>query len=276
MDSAPNHCALGCKQTGSDVAERTARPAASELSKKQTEFLRQTVLGTWRYFAEYSTPEHNWLIPDNVQEDPAVVAGRISPTNVGLLLNARQVACELGYLTVPDFVQQTQLTLASMEKMRKHRGHLLNWYDTKTLEARPFFVSSVDSGNLLASLWTLQQGCLERLRLPVVQSHLAEGFLDHLRLLGSSQPVLDKPRLTSRRKSARLNWLRGLLDLSGSHFDHPVRRVADADWLTAQAQQRLTRIEELISHYMPWLLPEFDPLRGDTNLAALVDVKIFR
>jgi hypothetical protein len=32
----------------------------------------------------------------------------------------------------------------------------------------PFFVSSVN-GNLVASLWTLQQGCMERLRQPVIQ-----------------------------------------------------------------------------------------------------------
>ncbi len=41
--------------------------------------------------------EHNWLIPDNVQEEPPSIAARISPTNLGFLLNARQVACEFGY-----------------------------------------------------------------------------------------------------------------------------------------------------------------------------------
>ena len=61
---------------------------------------------TWRYFAEFSTEEHNWLIPDNVQEDPYRVAARVSPTNVGLLLNARQVACEFGYLTVSEFSEK--------------------------------------------------------------------------------------------------------------------------------------------------------------------------
>ncbi len=36
---------------------------------------------------------------------------------------------------------------------RKFEGHLLNWYDTTTLEPLlPRYVSTVDSGNLIASL----------------------------------------------------------------------------------------------------------------------------
>ena len=60
-------------------------------------FLRGIALRTWRYFAEWSNEEHHWLIPDNLQEEPSRLAGRTSPTDLGLLLNARQVACELGY-----------------------------------------------------------------------------------------------------------------------------------------------------------------------------------
>jgi cyclic beta-1,2-glucan synthetase len=250
-----------------------ARPAEGELSKKQTEFLRQTVLGTWRYFAEYSTPEHNWLIPDNVQEDPAVVAGRISPTNVGLLLNARQVACELGYLTVPDFVQQTQLTLASMEKMRKHHGHLLNWYDTKTLEAmRPFFVSSVDSGNLLASLWTLQQGCLERLQLPVVQPCLLEGLLDHWQAL-AELGVFPKKEIAVRARDRKTgDWMHAALSLPENVLDAAVRQVEKTEdpegaKLLLQSTRELREgLERAARSYAPWTLPEFAELRDDPGL----------
>ena len=86
----------------------------------------------------------------------------MSPTNVGLPLNARQVAIELGYLTVPEMTELTRKTLDTVARLSKYRGHLLNWYDTRTLAPKaPFFISSVDSGNLVASLWTLQQGCLE-------------------------------------------------------------------------------------------------------------------
>ena len=78
------------------------------VSRSDKLFLRKAALYTWRYFAEYSNQEHNWLIPDYVRETPPYVAARISPTNLGLLFNARQVACEFGYLTVPAFAEQNK------------------------------------------------------------------------------------------------------------------------------------------------------------------------
>ena len=63
------------------------------------------------------------------------MAARISPTNFGLLLNARQAACEFGYLTVPELAAQTLRTLDTMAKLKRHHGHFLNWYDTHTLAA---------------------------------------------------------------------------------------------------------------------------------------------
>src|SRR5438105_7691961 len=82
---------------------RPPRLSHAEASDKDKVFLRRAAIRTWRYFAEFSTHEHNWLIPDNVQEEPWVVAARVSPTNIGLLFNARQVACEFGYLTAHVF-----------------------------------------------------------------------------------------------------------------------------------------------------------------------------
>jgi hypothetical protein len=108
--------------------------AGNKIPAESVTFLRRSALQTWRYFAEYSTAEHNWLIPDNVQEEPPAIAARVSPTNIGLLLNARQVACEFGYLTVPELVEQTGRTLATVASLRKHHGHVLNWYDTRTLQ----------------------------------------------------------------------------------------------------------------------------------------------
>jgi len=113
-----------------------------------------------RFFSDWSTPATNWLIPDNVRED-GTAALRISPTNVGFLLNARIAAVHFGSLSVEEFVFDTQQTLHTIELLPKHRGHLLNWYDVQTLEAlEPRFVSTVDSGNLVACLWTLKQAAL--------------------------------------------------------------------------------------------------------------------
>src|SRR4051794_28846572 len=99
----------------------TSYPRAhrNQVSESDAAFLRQTALGTWRYFAEISTAEHNWLVPDNVQEDTAIIAASISPTNLGFLLNSRQAACEFGYLTVPELVSQTLRTMGTMEKLER-------------------------------------------------------------------------------------------------------------------------------------------------------------
>ncbi|HEY3990302.1 MAG TPA: glycosyl transferase, partial [Acidobacteriaceae bacterium] len=119
------------------------------LTLKQHEFLREMALRTWRFFYEYGGPAHNYLVPDNVEEDELFEAARVSPTNFGLLLNGRQAAHTFGYLTVPEFVGLSHCSLDTFDRMEKRNGHIYNWYDTRTLEPiPPRVVSSVDSGNL--------------------------------------------------------------------------------------------------------------------------------
>ena len=66
---------------------------AYEVGAKERNLARNTFLKTWRFFVDYSNEKNNWLIPDNVQETPSIIAERISTTNLGFLLNARQGAC---------------------------------------------------------------------------------------------------------------------------------------------------------------------------------------
>ncbi len=252
---------------------RPPRAPNNEVSEADRAFLRRSALRTWRYFAEFSTKEHNWLIPDNVQEKPPAVAARMSPTNLGLLLNVRQVACEFGYLTIPELAEETLRTLATVSTLRRYRGHLLNWYDTRTLEPlRPLFVSSVDSGNLAASLWTLQQGCLERLHQPVLQSRLADGLLDHLRILHDMQLFPRKAFTVFQRHIHRSDWLQYLQRLPDTTFEEatPGRRAAkhaaDGQWFKEQARIRLENLKQTVRLHSPWLLPEFVPLQGDPAL----------
>ena len=107
------------------------------------------------------------------------MAERISPTNLGLLFNARQAALEFGYLTLPEFLTLTERTLETIWKLPRFHGHLANWYDTTTLEplGSPF-ISSVDSGNFVASLWSLRQGCIELSRRPLLGDGALEGLAD--------------------------------------------------------------------------------------------------
>ena len=49
--------------------------------------------------------------------------------------------------------------METLQKLERCEGHLLNWYNTRTLEPlQPQYVSTVDSGNLIASLWVLGAG----------------------------------------------------------------------------------------------------------------------
>lgn len=260
-----------CSGLISSWLNRPPRAARNQLSRKDFAFLRRTALHTWRYFAEFSTAEHNWLVPDNVQEQPAAIAARVSPTNIGLLLNARQVACEFGYLTVPEFTQQTQRTLATLQRLKKYRGHVMNWYDTRTLEPMaPSFVSSVDNGNLLASLWTLQQGSLDRLKQPVLQPCLAEGFLDYLRVLTAKHLLSRKTISVYEHAGMTGNWLQSVLNFSIALWEQVQEKVdlkcADAKWFVEEANARLQNIRQTVEECAPWLSPEFEALRNAETL----------
>jgi cyclic beta-1,2-glucan synthetase len=243
-----------------------------ELPRKEVLFLRRSALYTWRYYAQYCTEEHNWLIPDNVQEEPPAVAGRVSPTNLGLLLNAQQVACEFGFITVPELLTQTQRTLATLARIPKHNGHILNWYDTRTLEPlTPRFVSSVDSGNLLASLWTLQQGLLARIKQPLFQPGLAEGLLDHLRTLAELKGLARKQLSQCEAQLNTENWLQALLNLCEAEIEETPSLVKpeqakEIDWFQRESRNRLQAVQDLVRSYAPWELPEFAAVRSDINV----------
>jgi len=245
----------------------------TEASEKDRLFLRRAALRTWRYFAEFSNQEHNWLIPDNLQEDPFRVAARVSPTNIGLLLNARQVACEFGYLSLPEFAEHTARTLATIRRMKRYRGHLFNWYDTKTLDPLPpLFVSTVDSGNLVASLWTLQLGCKQLLEQPVLRATFAEGFLDHLRVLSDVRAFPRGLFVRLERRVEHGDWIRTLLKFPVPALeripakDLEAKHASDVKWFAIEAARRLHALHHLVARFTPWMLQDFVELRKDIEL----------
>jgi cyclic beta-1,2-glucan synthetase len=260
----------GCSKLISMWLNLPPREHRLELSKQDRSFARKLALRTWRYFSDFSTAEHNWLIPDNVQEDnPDRVAARLSTTNLGLLLNARQAANELGYLTVPEFASLTAQTLATVKRLQKFRGHLFNWYDTHTLEPlKPRFVSSVDNGNLVASLWTLVHGSLEHLERPLFEPSLAGGLLDCAHELTELRVLPRNVYAEMNKGLSASHWLEYLLSIPNETFadlktSQRMTRAVEVPWLIDEAFQRLEAIKKMARTYMPWLLAEFDSLRRD-------------
>ena len=230
------------------------------------EFLLAQALRIWRYFFEFSAERHHHLIPDNIREEGSREAPRVSPTNIGLLLNARQAAHELGFITRPELAALSALSLATIAKMEKYRGHLFNWYDTTTLkplDASPF-VSSVDSGNLVASLFTLHAGAHALTARPLLNCELFDGLSTHLRILASeagNPQAVSRLAIPGEDLSALVDWLpraRAFLEEIGS-MPNADPEVA---WWMRETGRRIDAINRLLEDYLPWLLPQFAPLRG--------------
>jgi hypothetical protein len=157
--------------------EPPSGPAA--MSERDRMFLRDTALRTWRFFADHGNSEHHWLVPDNVQQDPPQSANRISPTNLGLLLTAQLAAHDFGYQSLEELSVSLRRILDSMAEMPRYRGHCYNWYETKSLfPLSPCYVSTVDSGNLAASLCALRQGILGLQKQPWLGPHCLAGLRD--------------------------------------------------------------------------------------------------
>ena len=148
-------------------------------------FLRRLARRTWRYFDDLVNDGTNWLPPDNSQLALRVeVAQRTSPTNIGLWLTSALAGADFGYLTVNDFLNRCTQTMATLDRLERYEGHFLNWYNTKTLDPlMPRYVSTVDSGNLLASLWVFERGCRDMLHTPVVNQSCLRGIADTLGIL---------------------------------------------------------------------------------------------
>jgi hypothetical protein len=164
-------------------------PKSQVISPKDRDFLREAALRTWRYFADHSSAEHHWLVPDNVQEDPPLAAHNTSPTNLGFSLTSQLAAHDFGYLNLDELATSLHRTLDSMDGMPRYRGHFFNWYETASRRPlTPRYVSSVDSGNLAASLAALRQGCLLLLKQPILDQGILDGLRDHALRLRDEVP----------------------------------------------------------------------------------------
>jgi cyclic beta-1,2-glucan synthetase len=195
-----------------------ARPVDA-LSEADRIFLCTLAQKTWRFFEQFVTATDNHLPPDNFQEDPrGVIAHRTSPTNMGLYLLGVVSARDFGFITLREARERLEQSLGTLEKLEKREGHILNWYETTTLRPlEPQYVSTVDSGNLAAYLWTLREACLDLGRTPIVSARTLESVRDALRL---AYDALREPRARPKAsldeppesKRAREGAPRGLID----------------------------------------------------------------
>ncbi len=164
---------------------KTPDKPSPKIDNVQRNFLRRTSRETWSYFSTFVNQQENWLPPDNYQEIPEPkIAHRTSPTNIGLSLLANMTAMDFGYLTQGGLLQRTAQTLDTLDKLEHYRGHLYNWYDTRTLmPLNPRYISSVDSGNLAGHLLVLGTGIALLRSQPVMDiKQILQGLEDTLLL----------------------------------------------------------------------------------------------
>ena len=271
------------------ISRPHARPEP-RLSAEQEIALHHLARQTWLFFEQMVGPEDHWLPPDHFQEAPrTVIAHRTSPTNIGMLLLSTLAAYDLGYIGALDLVMRLEVTFATLDQLERYRGHLLNWYDTQSLEAlSPRYVSTVDSGNLAGCLIVIKQACLAAPDDEAVCSQRWQGLLDTLGLLEESLDAIlpshpDAPfaalqaytislrqqiqtaRETPEHWASLLQWLNQEAWAEVSHLILAVLRsetsAPDAEILSGlriaseRFQHHLTNLQRDIDLFLPWLLP---------------------
>jgi len=172
---------------------RTPERPPLPLDAAQQIFLRSVARRIWHWFDTFVNARENWLPPDNCQAFPVEqIAHRTSPTNIGMALLANLTAHDFGYITRATLLRRTAATLETLGRLPRHRGHFYNWYDTLSLEPlTPRYVSSVDSGNLMACLLVLASALEHTGEDALVSVNLAHGLRDTARVLGDQLPGVD-------------------------------------------------------------------------------------
>ncbi|HWU43466.1 MAG TPA: hypothetical protein VN132_08510, partial [Bdellovibrio sp.] len=239
--------------------------------------------------------KNHWLPPDNYQEDPEPkIAHRTSPTNIGLYLLSVISARDMGYLTSRAAVEVIEKVFLTIKGMAFHEGHLLNWYDTQTLEPLyPKYVSLVDSGNFAGYLLVVKQTAAHFLNEgELLDGSFKEGLRITLQIIEGEIKNLSKQKQTTISVSAHhllsqlqecqklvemssmnhlhewflsLKNLRGNLDdmrdsiaaLEYDHGAHPYRRLKS--WVDSVLEQ-VSQLQEDLDLYVPWSSGFLSPL----------------
>jgi cyclic beta-1,2-glucan synthetase len=247
-------------------------PAADRL------FLRAVARRTWRYFSAFVSADTSWLPPDNYQVYHLnSLAMRTSPTNIGLWMSSVLGARDSGYLTINQAVEALTRTTETIGRLELHRGHLLNWYDIKTLAPlEPRYVSGVDSGNLLGALVALERGLDELKYVPLMDGQTFAGFHDTGSILKElageeaqeciAPEILDGLLKRCQAPPAGIVEQLRLLRSMKESFRSPVVPGPEPSWAGEMAAQ-LEAWLSITDRYLRWI--EILAERTETELAPL-------
>ena len=250
------------------------RVHAVRFTGQQEALLRRIARRTWAYYDDLVTASDCWLPPDNYQEIPTPrLARRTSPTNIGMALLSTLSAHDFGYISAGQLVVRIGNTFDTLENLERHRGHFFNWYSTRDGQPlQPRYVSTVDSGNLIAHLLTLRGGLEEIPNQPILPSRWREGLTDAVAVLQDellTTDAADRPEqqrtvesvLTAfaarlQAQSGRLSEIASILADCSSMSDQAASLLApdtEAGRWAAALQHQCADLHTDLLYLAPWL-----------------------
>ena len=153
-----------------------------KLKEKDAFFARTIAYRNALYFLENAKEETHWLIPDHIQEYPKLSEKSkiaTSPTNIGMHIISLVLALDFGYISPFRYADRTKKIFLNLSKLYRYKGHLINWYDIKSLEPlNPQYVSSVDSANFLVSLVAVDQAYAKMPDRLIIEESAFNGLID--------------------------------------------------------------------------------------------------
>ncbi|MDR3629118.1 MAG: glucoamylase family protein [Desulfocapsaceae bacterium] len=251
------------------------------LPEADRRLLRQVARRTWRYFSAFVNGDTSWLPPDNYQvAHQDRLAMRTSPTNIGLWMASALGAHDSGYLTIDQVIERLTRTVETIGRLERYQGHLLNWYDIRTLvPLEPRYVSTVDSGNLLGSLWALKQGLVELMHAPLLDGKAFAGLADTGEVLRQAvketrdNQTLDALLHAWNALPQDFNHLLSLLDRTSTEIES-VAAAATTPWMK-ELEEQVEAWRSIADRYLGWIRvlaekteQELSPL-GEAAVAAI-------
>ncbi|HXV28435.1 MAG TPA: glucoamylase family protein [bacterium] len=120
-------------------------------------FLKGIAYDTWKYF-ENARDKTTHLIVDHLRlGDAPLASDYTSPTNIAMDFLSIVSAMDLGFITREQAIEKIRKIFSTLEKMRRYKGFLYNFYDTKKLQVTRNYISTVDAGWFAISLVVLRQ-----------------------------------------------------------------------------------------------------------------------
>lgn len=225
----------------------------THLSQHDRQLLRKIARKTWRYYDELVGPKTHWLPPDNYQTALNIeVAQRTSPTNIGMWLIALFNAYDLKYITCDALIDKTLSTIHELKKLERHEGHFLNWYNIATMDPLfPRYISTVDSGNLLACLWTIKQGMNEIISSPLLSTQVLSGINDTYEIFKEINKAREIKGMEYLLQANISDSISSISIVRESIKSIPPESV-DGYWLK-QIEIQLQELESIISRYFNWI-----------------------